>query len=98
MPEGDLIIRQTTADPLTQCTCVFKRLGSLNAHISRFHPEAEETVVEGAVEAEVAVEGVEAEVGVEHTADLLSRAIQSAIAGASAALGQPSGQVGGGSW
>jgi hypothetical protein len=59
---------------------VFKRLGSLNAHISRFHPDpATPGPTEGA-------EG--------QPSDLLSRAIQSAIAGASAALGQPQAQVG----
>ena len=81
-----------------QCTCVFKRLGSLNAHISRFHPDSEpegfdmgdnDLVDQSGVEKGVQhhVGGVESGGGEENN-DLLSRAIQTAIAGASAALGQ----------
>ena len=80
-----------------QCTCVFKRLGSLNAHISRFHPDSEPEGFDVG-ESELGDQsekvgdhhvpgGVEA-AGGEENSDLLSRAIQTAIAGASAALGQ----------
>ena len=31
----------------SHCTCSFKKLGSLNAHISRFHPDDLEVAIDG---------------------------------------------------